>query len=95
MNQGFLQQITSRDSLLGIGATLVVAGIMLRGFARNAARDLARRKQHRLDERRSAESDLAHQLDRPPGWTERNSGRLAHATWIAGVVIALAAFFRR
>ena len=95
MNPNSLQQLTSRDSLLAIGVTLVVAGVILRGFARDAARNLARRKQHQLDDRKSAEADFTHQLDRPPGWLERNCGRVAGVTLITGVVIITAALFRR
>jgi hypothetical protein len=72
-----------------------MAGIVLRGFAAQSRRDLARRKQHRLDERRSDEALLNADLDRLPTWLERNFGRVANAVLLAGVAITVAAFWRR
>lgn len=83
------------ETLLAIGVTLVMAGVILRGFAAQSRRELARRKQHRLDERKTDDALLNEQLDRPPSWLERNFGRLANAVLLAGVVISVVAFSRR
>ena len=83
------------QTLLAIGVTLVMVGVVLRGFAASSRRDLARRKQHQLDERKSREAGLASQLERPPGWWEKNLGTLANAALVAGVVFTIVAFCRR
>lgn len=46
----------SRDLLVGVGACLVVIGVVMRGLARSSRRDQARRKQHDLA---AADADLA------------------------------------
>ena len=94
MNQLTWQQATSYESLLAIGVTVVMAGIILRGFAASSRRDLARRKQHLLDERRSGEADLSRQLERPPSWFEKNLGLLANLVLAAGVVLSVVSYFR-
>lgn len=83
------------ETLLAIGVTLILAGIILRGFAAQKRRELARRKQHRLDDRKSGEALLNEQLERPPSWLERNFGRLANTVLVAGVVLSVVAFARR
>ena len=83
------------ETLLAIGVTLIMAGVIARGFAAQSRRDLARRKQHRLDARKSADAGLNEQLDRPPSWLERNLGLLANVVLSAGVVITVVAFGRR
>lgn len=82
------------ENLLALGVTLIMAGVILRGFASQARRDLARRKEHRLDERKSREAVLNAELDRPPGWFERHLGLLANLILVAGVVVTVAAFTR-
>jgi len=82
------------ETLLAIGVTLVMAGVVLRGFAAQARRDLARRKEHRIDDRKSTDAILTGELARPPGWFERNLGLLANIILVAGVVITAVAFSR-
>ena len=82
------------ETLLASGATLVMAGVILRGFAAQVRRDLARRKEHRIDARKSTEAYLSGELDRPPGWFERHLGLLANIILVAGVVITALAFIR-
>ena len=89
------QLLLSRDALLGLGVCLVMLGLVMRGFARNFRRDSARRKEHLRDERKSGDAGLSSQLEQSPGWLERNLGWLANLVLAAGVVIAVAAFFRR
>lgn len=89
MNLAFI----NRDALLGIGVCLAMLGLILRGFARNARRDLARRKEHLRDERKSPDANLNPQLEQPPGWLEENLGQLANLVLVAGVLIAIAALF--
>jgi hypothetical protein len=83
------------ETLLAIGVTLVMAGVIFRGFAGSARRDLARRKEHRIDERRSGDAYLSGELDKPPGWFERHLGLIANLVLVAGVVITVLGFARR
>ena len=83
--------MNSRDALLGLGVCLAMFGLVLRGFARNFRRDLARRKEHLRDERKSGDTGLSAQLDQPPGWLEKNFGLLANLVLMIGVLIAIAA----
>ena len=82
------------ETLLAIGVTLVMVGVIMRGFAANARRDLARRKEHRIDARKSPEAHLTGELDQPPGWFERNLGLLANLILVAGVIITILGFAR-
>jgi hypothetical protein len=86
--------LPDRDILLAIGVTLVMTGIVLRGFASNARRDLARRKEHRIDARKSADAYLSNELAKPPGWFERNLGLLANLILVAGVVLTVVGYAR-
>ncbi len=95
MNQSTWTQLTSHESLLAIGVSLVMAGLVLRGFARNARRSLARQKLHLLDERKAADAGLNAQLDRPPGWIEQHLGLIANAVLVAGLVFVVISIFRK
>jgi hypothetical protein len=83
------------DTLLAIGVTLVMAGVFLRGFAANARRDLARRKQHQIDSRKTTDAFMSNELARPPGWFERNLGLIANVILVAGVVVTVLGFAKR
>lgn len=83
------------ETLLAVGVTLIMAGIVLRGFAAQKRRDLARRKQHRLDDRKSGDALLNDQLDRPPTWLDRNFGLLANVILLAGVALTVAGYWLR
>ena len=82
------------QTLQAIGVTLVMAGVILRGFAESARRDLARRKEHRIDVRKSPDAILSGELAKPPGWFERNMGLVANVILVTGLVIAIAGFVR-
>lgn len=86
--------LPDHDTLLALGVTLVMAGVILRGFAASARRDLARRKEHRIDARKSGDARLTEELARPPGWFERNLGLLANIVLVGGVIITAVAFTR-
>ena len=86
--------LLNRDALLGLGVCLAMVGLVLRGFARNFRRDLARRKEHLRDECRSGDTRLDAQLEQPPGWLERNFGLLANLVLVAGVLTAITALAR-
>ena len=88
------QLLQNRDALLGLGVCLAMVGLVLRGFARNFRRDLARRKEHLRDERKSGDTNLSAQLEQPPGWLEKNFGLLANLVLVAGVLIAITALAR-
>ena len=82
------------ETLLAVGVTLVMVGVILRGFASTARRDIARHKEHRIDDRKSAAAILTGELARPPGWFERNLGLLANLILVGGVVVTVVAFTR-
>ncbi len=77
------------STLLTVGACLVMAGIFLRGFASSTRRDLARRKQHDQDTRRTHEASLSDEFERPPGWFERNLGLIANGVLVLGLLLAI------
>ncbi|HRG54890.1 MAG TPA: hypothetical protein PLG56_02545 [Lacunisphaera sp.] len=85
-------KLPDHETLLAVGVSLVMAGVVLRGFATQARRDLARRKEHRIDERKSGDALLSDELAKPPGWLERHLGLLANAALVAGVVITVLGF---
>lgn len=83
------------DNLLALSVTLVMAGVILRGFAANARRDLARRKQHQIDSRKSGDAYMSDELAKPPGWFERNLGLIANVILVTGVVVTIAGWVTR
>jgi hypothetical protein len=87
--------MSDSDPLLAIGVTLVMAGVVLRGFAASARRDLARRKQHQIDARRSTDAYMSDELAKPPGWFERNLGLVANVILVAGVVVTIIGYAKR
>lgn len=87
-------KLPDHETLLAVGVSLVMAGIVLRGFATQARRDLARRKEHRIDERKSGDAFLSDELAKPPGWLERHLGLLANLILVGGAVITAVAFAR-
>jgi hypothetical protein len=91
MNHSLLSLLSTSDALLGLGVCLAMVGLVLRGFARTFRRDLARRKEHLRDERKSDATSLGAQLDQPPGWLERNFGLLANLVLVTGVIVATVA----
>lgn len=82
------------QTLLAVGVSLVMAGVVMRGFANNARRDQARRKQHRIDERRESGEGLQDDFERPVSWFERHLGLVANLILLAGVVVAITGFAR-
>ena len=86
--------LLNHDALLGLGMSLVMVGLILRSFARNFRRDLARRKEHLRDERKSGDAGLNAQLEQPPSWLEKNFGVLANLVLVTGVLTALVALSR-
>jgi hypothetical protein len=87
-------QLPDAQTLLAVGVSLVMAGVVMRGFASNARRDLARRKEHRIDDRRERTAGLNDEFERPPGWFERNLGHIANFILVTGVVLAVTGFVR-
>jgi hypothetical protein len=83
------------ETLLAVGVTLVMAGVILRGFAATARRDLARRKQHQIDDRKSPDAYMSDELAKPPGWFERNLGLIANVILVAGVVVTIIGYAKR
>jgi hypothetical protein len=88
------QLFHNREALLGLGVCLAMIGLVLRGFARNFRRDLARRKEHLRDERKSVDAGLNFQLEQPPSWLEKNFGLLANLVLVIGVLTAVTALWR-
>lgn len=81
-------------TLRAIGISLVMLGVVMRGFATSARREMARRKQHRSDERKLPIAHLNDELEKPPGWLEQNLGLVANLILVAGVVITVVGFIR-
>ena len=88
-------KLPDAQTLQAVGVTLVMAGVVLRGFAASARRYLARRKEHRRDERKSGDAYMSGELGRPPGWFERNLGLIANVILVAGVVVTIVGFAKR
>jgi len=86
--------LPSHETLLAVGVTLVMTGLILRGFASSARRELARRQQHARAERKSGAAALNADLERPPSWLELNLGRIANGVLAAGVVVTVLGFLR-
>lgn len=84
----------SHDAWLGLGVCLAMVGLVLRGLARAARRDSARRKEHLRDERKSGDAGLSAKLEQPPGWLERNLGVVANAVLVVGVIVTIASLAR-
>lgn len=76
-----------RTTLLAVGVTLFVLGIILRGFAREQRRTLARRKQHEL---------ANPSPDRPPAAVphfEKHFARYANGVFILGMALSVMSWF--
>ena len=86
--------LPDREVLLAVGVTLVMTGVIFRGFAASTRRDLARRKEHRLDDRKTGDACLSDELAKPPGWFEQNLGLIANVVLVAGVIITVVGFTR-
>jgi hypothetical protein len=86
--------LPDREILLAVGVTLVMTGVIFRGFAASTRRDLARRKEHRLDDRKTGDAYLSDELAKPPGWFEQNLGLIANVVLVAGVIITVVGFTR-
>lgn len=82
-----------KDFLLAVGVTLVVVGFVMRGFAANKRRDLARRRQHARDARTSREAGVSDEMEREPNWLDRNLGLLANLLLGLGAAVALGGVF--
>ncbi len=87
-------KLPDHETLLAVGVSLVMAGVVLRGFATQTRRDLARRKEHRIADRKSGDALLSDELAKPPGWLERHLGLIANLILVGGVVITAVAFAR-
>jgi hypothetical protein len=84
-----LHTLTTRDSLLAIGISLVVAGIILRTFARAGRRAAALRQQHRLHHKKLGEAIHEGGTDANTGWFERHLSLLANGVVGAGLVLVV------
>jgi hypothetical protein len=82
--------LTRRDTLLALGACLVVVGFVLRGMARAGHRAQSLRKQHRLDNP-LAKGNEADQVDRH---LEQYLPLYSTVAICVGVVLSVIAFFR-
>jgi len=89
MNLAALPMLPSRDTLLAIGVTLFVLGLIARGLAREHRRTLASRKLHELDTRKAGEPASAE-----PSHFEKHFGTYASALAAFGAALAIATFFR-
>lgn len=76
-----------RTTLLAIGVTLFVLGIVLRGFVREQRRTLARRKQHELETKQFG------QRSRALPHFEKHFAGYANAVFGLGLIVAIVALF--
>ena len=90
-----LQRLTSHESLLAIGVSGVIFGLILRTFASNARRAAALRQQHRLHDRKLGEAIEAEQGDHTASWFEKKLSVIANVVAFAGIAITLLSFFRK
>jgi hypothetical protein len=88
MDRDFLQRLLSRDTLLAIGVTLFVLGLILRGLAREHQRTLAQRKLHELDTRKKGA------LRPKSSHFEKHLMNYASAVAVVGAVVAVMGFLR-
>lgn len=86
--------VFSRDVLLAVGFTLLIAGVFLRGFARSTRRSLALRRQHELHVRGVDRGAPAAEEPVKTTHFERNVGRYAAAGVALGLAVIVVAFFR-
>ncbi|MEI6105648.1 MAG: hypothetical protein WCR49_01430 [Opitutae bacterium] len=87
-------QLVSPDNLLSLGMTLVVVGIVLRGFARQSKRAQSLRKQHELYHRKLDAPDQSAVEVSQPDWLERHLPLLANLVLGIGVLLTLISYFR-
>jgi hypothetical protein len=85
----------SSDVLLSLGMTLVVVGIVLRGFARESQRAQALRQQHELYHRKLGAPDQTTAAKAQPDWFERRLPLLANVGLGIGVLLTIASYFRK
>jgi hypothetical protein len=88
-----LSDLASSDNLLSLGMTLVVVGIVLRGFARQSQRSQALRKQHELHHRRLDAPDQPVAGPVQPDWFERHLPLLATLVLGLGMLLTIASYF--
>jgi hypothetical protein len=86
--------LPGHETLLAVGVSLIMLGVVMRGLAANVSRDLARRKQHRLDARKTSEAKLNEELEHSPGWLEKNLGMIANIALLVGVGLTIAGYWR-
>jgi hypothetical protein len=86
----YLDLLTRRETLLALGACLVVVGFVLRGIARAGHRAQSLRKQHRLDNPLAGGNE-ADGIDRH---LEQYLPLYSTAAICIGVVLSIIAFFR-
>lgn len=90
-----LKDLLAWDTLLAAGVCLVLLGLVVRGLARQANRDLNRRKQHQSAERRADAPAPLGELDDAPDWAERHYPQIANTLLYLGLLLAVAGFIRR
>lgn len=90
-----LKDLLAWDTLLAAGVCLVLLGLVVRGLARQANRDLNRRKQHQSAERRADAPVPLGELDDAPDWAERHYPQIANTLLYLGLLLAVAGFIRR
>lgn len=86
--------LTTRDSLLALGVSAIVVGVILRGFVRSNSRAMALRRQHELHLRKLGEPTRAEAVGRETRHLERWLPRYAAGFIVGGAALVLAAFFR-
>lgn len=83
-----------RDTLLGVGVSLIILGVFMHGFARNIRRAHALQRQHEYHVRKLEPDATSPAPEHRPSHFERHLGRYASAALTLGLLLAVASFFR-
>ena len=93
MNSSLYQDLTTSRGLLALGMSLVMIGIIMRGFASSSRRSIALRQQHDLHHRKPGESERP-VIERVT-WFERNLGAIANSMLVIGLIFTAVSIFRK
>ena len=88
------QRLTTHESLLAIGVSGVIFGLILRTFASSSRRSAALRQQHQLHDHKLGDAIRAGQDDRSAGWFEKHVSAIANTVVFASLAIIVLSWFR-
>ena len=94
MDSSLLESLASRAVLLPTGVCLIIAGVVMRGLARSARRDLVFRQQRNLLDDPPDDPGAPSQPDAIDRHLEKYLPRYATVATTIGVILAVAGIFR-